>query len=214
MSQLSDKEIEDLCTPTHGEPMISPFERDQIREIEDPRDSGIQWSPPRQELIRAVSFGTCSHGYDLRLSPKSFRVFHNAYGVRLVDPKNFDSRLLVETPPQVDETGTWFVIPGNSYALAETVETIRMPRDLIAISVGKSTYARCGLLVNVTPFEAGWSGIVTLELANACPAPVKVYANEGICQSVFFRSHIWPRVTYADRAGRYMDQTGLTLAKV
>jgi dCTP deaminase len=164
--------------------------------------------------IKAISFGVCSYGYDLTLSPDRFKVFHNAYGITLVDPKNFDERLLLDMRPTVDETGTWFVVPGNSYALAQTVEYIRMPRDLTAISVGKSTYARCGLITNVTPFEAGWDGSVTLELANACPAPIKVYANEGICQTVFFRGSIWPRVSYADRAGKYQGQTGLTLARV
>jgi len=206
---LSDIQIEELCTPTHGLPMLEPFSGEQIREIEDPRDPAI-W----RELIKAISFGVGSYGYDLRLSPKSFRVFHNAFGRVLVDPKNFDERLLIETPPTIDDTGTWFVIPGNSYALAETVEYVRMPRDLTAVSVGKSTYARCGIITNVTPFEAGWDGVVTLELANACPAPVKVYANEGICQTVFFRGAIWPRVSYADRAGKYQSQTGLTLARV
>lgn len=201
---LSDMQIEELCTPVRGQPMISPFHRDQIRKVE----------LEGHGIVRAVSFGTCSYGYDLSLSARSFRVFHNAFGVKLVDPKNFDERTLIEQEPTVDETGTWFVIPGNSYALAETVEYVRMPRDLIAVSVGKSTYARVGIIANVTPFEAGWDGIVTLELANACPAPVKVYANEGICQTIFFRGAIWPRVSYADRAGKYQGQTGLTLAKV
>jgi dCTP deaminase len=206
---LSDIQIEECCTPIHGSPMIEPFEKSQIREIENPADV-----PNTHEFIKAISFGVSSYGYDLKLSPKSFRVFHNSFGVKLVDPKNFDPRLLIETPPTVDETGTWFVIPGNSYALAETVEYIRMPRDLTTISVGKSTYARCGLITNVTPFEAGWDGVVTLELANASPAPVKVYANEGICQGIFFRGAIWPRVSYADREGKYQHQTGLMLAKV
>lgn len=200
---LSDVQIEELCTPVHGEPVIAPFERDQVREIEV-----AGWS------CRAISFGTCSYGYDLRLSPKSFRVFHNAFGRVLVDPKNFDERLLIETPYTVDETGTWFVIPGNSYALAETAEYIRMPRDLTAVIVGKSTYARCGLVINVTPLEAGWAGVVTLEISNACPVSVKVYADEGICQALFFRGAVWPRVSYADRLGKYNNQTGLTLAKV
>jgi dCTP deaminase len=211
---LSDKQIEDFCTSTRGDPMISPFERDQIREIEDPRDPNVNWAPTWQEKIAAISFGCGSYGYDLRLSPKKFKVFHNAFGNVLVDPKNFDERLLVEQPPTTDHTGTWFVVPGNSYALAETIEYIRMPRSVTVISVGKSTYARCGIITNVTPFEAGWDGIVTLELANACPAPVKVYANEGICQSIFFEGAIWPRVSYADRQGKYQSQQGLTLAKV
>lgn len=210
---LSDRQIEEYCTGGKYN-MIAPFERDQIREIEDPRDNSVNWSPAWQELIKAISFGCCSYGYDLRLSPNKFKVFHNAFGNVLVDPKNFDERLLVEQPITTDHTGSWFVVPGNSYALAETVEYIKMPRNMTVISVGKSTYARCGIITNVTPFEAGWDGVVTLELANACPAPVKVYANEGICQSIFFEGAIWPRITYADRAGKYQGQTGLTLAKV
>lgn len=209
MTQLSDGEIIDLCTGLlpgrHG--MIEPFLAKQVREIEDPRD-------PVFNFIRAISGGVCSYGYDFRLSAKAFRVFHNAHGVRLVDPKNFDPDLLIEQEPHIDKTGTWFVIPGNSYALAETIEYVRMPRNLMAISVGKSTYARCGMITNVTPFEAGWDGIVTLELANACPAPIKVYANEGICQTVFFEGRKWPLTSYADRAGKYMNQQGLTLATV
>jgi dCTP deaminase len=210
---LSDKQIEDYCTGRGN--MISPFERDQIREIENPVP--VPFGKVRSEIdeiIKAISFGSSSYGYDLRLSPNKFKVFHNALGNVLVDPKNFDERLLVEQQLTVDHTGSWFVVPGNSYALAETVEYIRMPRSMTVISVGKSTYARCGIITNVTPFEAGWDGVVTLELANACPAPVKVYANEGICQSVFFEGAIWPRVTYADRAGKYQGQTGLTLARV
>lgn len=246
---LSDIQIEDLCVVKHGNPMITPFQSEQIRLIENPSQfvtlvqdgQGINrrlgpWTrrinviPKRFQafeerrkehrrigpnMIRAISFGVCSYGYDLTLSPGDFRVFHNVHSGRvLVDPKNFDERLLMKVEPNVDESGTWFTIPGNSYALAKTIEYIRMPRDLTAISVGKSTYARCGIITNVTPFEAGWAGEVTLELANACPAPVKVYANEGICQTVFFRGSVWPRVSYADRAGKYHNQVGLTLAKV
>lgn len=211
MSQLADIEIIDLCTPVHGFPMIEPFVPDQIREIEDPRG----YPDGRdKEMIRAISAGVCSYGYDFRLSPKDFKVFHNAHGNVLVDPKNFDENLLVRQTERVDETGTWFVVPGNSYALAETVEYVRMPRDLTAISVGKSTYARCGLLVNITPFEAGWGGSVTIEIANGCPAPIKVYANEGIFQTIFFRGARWPKTSYADRAGKYQGQRGITLAKV
>lgn len=208
---LSDGEIIELCTVQPGRSgMIEPFLAEQVREIEHYCE---KWSPNR-ELIRAISSGVCSYGYDLRLSPNAFKVFHNAFGRVLVDPKSFDERLLIETPPTVDETGTWFTIPGTSYALAETIEYVRMPRDLTAVSVGKSTYARCGIITNVTPFEAGWDGTVTLELANACPAPVKVYANEGICQTIFLRGIRWPLVSYADRAGKYQGQRGLTLARV
>jgi dCTP deaminase len=217
MSQLSDIEITDLCVNnTVGwKGMIDPFLTGQVRKIEDPRDRNVNWAIPIvDEGIRAISAGVCSYGYDFRLSPNSFKVFHNAHAIRLVDPKSFDENLLIEQRPTRDETGTWFVIPGNSYALCETVEYVRMPRILTAISVGKSTYARCGLITNVTPFEAGWEGIVTLELANASPAPLKVYANEGICQTVFFRGNRLPAIAYSDRQGKYQGQKGLTLAKV
>ena len=208
---LSDGEIIDLCQgPMVKFPMIDPFLPAQIREIEDPTDP----IEPAQRMIRAVSAGVCSYGYDLRLSPEDFRVFHNAHGNILVDPKNFDENLLIKQTMREDHTGSFFVIPGNSYALASTVEYIRMPRDITAVSVGKSTYARCGIITNVTPFEAAWDGNVTLELANASPAPVKVYANEGICQTLFLRGTRWPLVSYADRQGKYQGQTGLTLAKV
>lgn len=215
---LSDGEIIDLCVgPMVKFPMIEPFLAEQIREIEDPTEDlkgGWIDGEPHQ-MIRAISAGVCSYGYDLRLSPEDFRVFHNAHGNILVDPKNFDETLLIRQSPRVDSTGTWFVIPGNSYALASTVEQVRMPRDLTAISVGKSTYARVGIIANVTPFEAGWDGYVTLELANASPAPVKVYANEGICQTLFFRGGRWPLISYADRQGKYNHQgQGITLAKV
>lgn len=209
---LSDGEIIDMCVGTMVRfPMIEPFLSEQIREIEDPTYEGPEET---LRMIRAVSAGVCSYGYDLRLSPEDFRVFHNAHGNVLVDPKNFDENLLIKQTIRVDETGSFFVIPGNSYALASTVEYIRMPRDLTAVSVGKSTYARCGIITNVTPFEAAWDGNVTLELANASPAPVKVYANEGICQTLFLRGGRWPLVSYADRAGKYQGQRGLTLAKV
>lgn len=210
-SILSDGEIIDMCVGSMVRfPMIEPFLAEQIREIEDPTDP----INPIQRMIRAVSAGVCSYGYDLRLSPDDFRVFHNAHGNVLVDPKNFDESLLIKQTMRVDATGSFFVIPGNSYALASTVEYIRMPRDITAVSVGKSTYARCGIITNVTPFEAAWDGNVTLELANASPAPVKVYANEGICQTLFLRGGRWPLVSYADRAGKYQGQRGLTLAKV
>jgi dCTP deaminase len=210
---LSDGEIIDMCVGSMVRfPMIEPFLPEQIREIEDPRQ--FNESGHEAQMVRAISAGVCSYGYDLRLSPNDFRVFHNAHGNILVDPKNFDESLLIKQTIRVDATGSFFVIPGNSYALASTVEYIRMPRDLTAVSVGKSTYARCGIITNVTPFEAAWDGNVTLELANASPAPVKVYANEGICQTLFLRGGRWPLVSYADRAGKYQGQTGLTLAKV
>lgn len=211
---LSDGEIIDMCVGSMIKfGMIEPFLSEQIREIEDPRDYGLP-DTETHRMIRSISAGVCSYGYDLRLSVDDFRVFHNAHGNILVDPKNFDENLLVKQTPRVDETGTWFVVPGNSYALASTVEYIRMPRNVTAVSVGKSTYARCGIIANVTPFEASWDGNVTLELANACPAPVKVYANEGICQTLFLRGGRWPLVSYADRAGKYQGQRGLTLATV
>lgn len=212
---LSDGEIIDLCQGAMVRfPMIEPFLPEQVRELEHEWFANHTQAVKFNETIRAISGGVCSYGYDLRLSPDDFRVFHNAHGNILVDPKSFDENLLIKQTIRVDGTGSFFVIPGNSYALASTVEYIRMPRDLTAVSVGKSTYARCGIITNVTPFEAAWDGNVTLELANASPAPVKVYANEGICQTLFLRGSRWPLVSYADRAGKYQGQRGLTLAKV
>ncbi len=150
-----------------------------------------------------VSYGISSYGYDVRVGRK-FKVFTNVYG-DVVDPKNFSSRAFVDI-----EADTC-IIPPNSFVLAETVEYFEIPRDVLAICCGKSTYARCGIIVNVTPLEPEWRGRITIEISNTTPLPAKIYANEGIAQIIFLRADQVCRVSYADKKGKYQDQPGLTL---
>jgi dCTP deaminase len=164
--------------------MIEPFEDRQVRD-------GV------------VSYGLSSYGYDIRVADE-FKVFTNINST-VVDPKNFDSRSFVDLKTEI------CIIPPNSFALAKTVEYFRIPRDVLTICVGKSTYARCGLIVNVTPFEPEWEGYVTLEISNTTPLPARVYANEGIAQVLFFQSDEMCEVSYADKKGKYQKQQGLTL---
>jgi dCTP deaminase len=151
----------------------------------------------------AVSYGLSSYGYDVRVG-RRFKVFTNAR-CAVVDPKNFDPASFV------DIEGDSCLIPPNSFALAETIEHLEIPRDVIAICVGKSTYARCGIIVNVTPLEPEWRGRVTIEISNTTPLPAKIYAGEGIAQILFLRTDALCRRSYADKAGKYQDQEGLTL---
>ena len=167
--------------------MIEPFEDRQVR-------AGV------------ISYGLSSYGYDIRVADE-FKVFTNINST-VVDPKNFDARSFVDVKADV------CIIPPNSFALAKTVEYFRIPRDVLTICVGKSTYARCGLIVNVTPFEPEWEGFVTLEISNTTPLPAKVYANEGISQVLFFQSDEVCEVSYADKKGKYQKQQGLTLPRL
>ena len=169
----------------HG--MIEPFEDRQVRD-------GV------------VSYGLSSYGYDIRVADE-FKVFTNINST-VVDPKNFDARSFVDVKADV------CIIPPNSFALARTIEYFRIPRDVLTVCVGKSTYARCGLIVNVTPFEPEWEGYVTLEISNTTPLPAKVYANEGISQVLFFQGDEPCEVSYADKKGKYQKQQGLTLPKL
>ena len=169
----------------HG--MIEPFEDRQVRE-------GV------------VSYGLSSYGYDIRVADE-FKVFTNINST-VVDPKHFDARSFVDIRADV------CIIPPNSFALAKTVEYFRIPRDVLTVCVGKSTYARCGLIVNVTPFEPEWEGYVTLEISNTTPLPARVYANEGIAQVLFFQSDEVCEVSYADKKGKYQGQQGLTLPRL
>jgi dCTP deaminase len=171
--------------------MIEPFEPKMVRETEG---------------RKIVSYGTSSYGYDVRCADE-FKVFTNI-NATIVDPKTFDPRSFV------DIKGSECIIPPNSFALCETVEYLEIPRDVLVICVGKSTYARCGLIVNVTPLEPEWKGKVTIEISNTTPLPAKVYANEGIAQFVFFKADEVCEVSYADKAGKYQNQGGLTLPKV
>jgi dCTP deaminase len=167
--------------------MIEPFEDRQVR-------TGV------------VSYGLSSYGYDIRVADE-FKVFTNINST-VVDPKNFDERSFVDIKAEV------CIIPPNSFALAKTIEYFRIPRNVLTVCVGKSTYARCGLIVNVTPFEPEWEGFVTLEISNTTPLPAKVYANEGISQVLFFESDEECEVSYADKAGKYQKQQGLTLPRL
>lgn len=160
----------------------------------------------RQQRDGCISYGLSSYGYDARVADE-FRIFTNVDGA-VVDPKAFSSRSFVE------RTGPVCTIPPNSFALARTVEYFRVPRDVLVICLGKSTYARCGIIVNVTPLEPEWEGHVTLEISNTTPLPARVYANEGICQFVFLKGAEPPEISYADRQGKYMRQTGVTLPKL
>lgn len=173
----------------HG--MIEPFIEDQVRSI-DGRP--------------VISFGTSSFGYDIRVSNK-FRIFTNVYGT-IIDPKDFNPKGLVEI------NGDVCIIPPNSFALALSVEWFRIPDNVLTICVGKSTYARCGIIVNVTPFEPGWEGKAVLEISNTTPLPAKIYANEGLAQVLFFESDTPCKTSYADRKGKYQYQKDIVNAKV
>ena len=172
----------------HG--LIEPFETDQIREVDGQR---------------VISFGTSSYGYDIRCADE-FKIFTNINSA-VVDPKRFDSNSFVDLKADV------CIIPPNSFALARTVEYFRIPRDILTLCLGKSTYARCGIIVNVTPLEPEWEGHVTLEFSNTTPLPAKIYANEGVAQVLFLQSDEVCETSYADRGGKYMGQTGVTLPK-
>ena len=173
--------------------MIQPFEPGQIK-YADGR--------------RLVSYGTSSYGYDIRCS-NEFKIFTNI-NTTIVDPKNFDERSFV------DFRGEVCIIPPNSFALARTVEYFRIPRNVLTICLGKSTYARCGIIVNVTPLEPEWEGYVTLEFSNTTPLPAKIYANEGVAQVIFLESSPDDvcQTSYKDRGGKYQGQTGVTLPKI
>ncbi len=170
--------------------MIEPFEPGQVRESQGQR---------------IVSYGTSSYGYDVRCA-NEFKIFTNINST-IVDPKNFDSGSFV------DFVGDVCIIPPNSFALARTVEYFRIPRSVLTVCLGKSTYARCGIIVNVTPLEPEWEGHVTLEFSNTTPLPAKVYAGEGCAQMLFFESDEVCGTSYADRGGKYQGQTGVTLPK-
>jgi dCTP deaminase len=176
-----------------------------IREMALEREM-IEPFAERSEGGGLISYGLSSYGYDLRVS-REFQVFTNVYN-SIVDPKAFQQESFVEIKADV------CVIPPNSFALARSVEYFRIPDDVLTLCVGKSTYARCGIIVNVTPFEPGWEGTVTLEISNTTPLPARVYANEGIAQVLFFRGAEPCETTYAARSGKYQGQSGITLPKV
>ena len=169
----------------HG--MISPFSEKQVRE-------GV------------ISYGLSSYGYDLRVSDE-FKIFTNVNSA-IIDPKAFDERSFVTV------VADSVIVPPNSFALARSIEYFKIPRDVLTICVGKSTYARCGIIVNVTPFEPEWEGFVTLEISNTTPLPAKIYANEGLCQVIFFESDEQCEVSYKDKKGKYQAQGGIVLPRL
>ncbi len=178
----------------------------QIREL-----IGIEPFEENTKRPGRISYGVSSYGYDLRVG-SVFKVFTNVNS-EIVDPKRFSDRSFVTV--DTDHTGKDHVlIPPNSFALCETVETVSMPREYLAVCVGKSTYARCGIIVNVTPLEPGWEGHVTLEFSNTTPLPARIYANEGACQFLFLQGNEPCETSYADRAGKYMGQRGVTLPRL
>jgi dCTP deaminase len=161
---------------------------------------------PGQVREGVISYGVSSYGYDIRVADE-FKIFTNVYSA-IVDPKKFDSRSMV------DYKGDVCIIPPNSFALARTVEYLRIPRGVLTVCLGKSTYARCGIIVNVTPFEPEWHGYVTLEISNTTPLPAKIYANEGIAQVLFFEADEECKVSYADKKGKYQNQQTIELPKL
>jgi dCTP deaminase len=160
----------------------------------------------RQQATGMISYGLSSYGYDLRVSDE-FKIFTNVNNA-IVDPKDFREDSFVTKRTDVA------IIPPNSFALARSVEYFKIPRDILTICVGKSTYARCGIIVNVTPFEPEWEGFVTLEISNTTPLPAKIYANEGLCQILFFQSDDVCEISYKDRKGKYQNQQGIVLPKL
>ncbi len=187
MSIKSDRWIRRMVTDHN---MIEPFEQDQVRKVDGER---------------VISYGTSSYGYDVRCAA-DFKVFTNINSA-VVDPKQFDESSFV------DKRSDICIIPPNSFALARTVEYFRIPRTVLTICLGKSTYARCGIIVNVTPLEPEWEGHVTLEFSNTTPLPAKIYANEGVAQMIFFESDDVCETSYLERGGKYQGQRGVTLPK-
>src|SRR5271168_2642045 len=171
--------------------MIAPFEPSQVR---------------KQSTGKTISHGTSSYGYDVRCA-NEFKIFTNINSA-IVDPKNFDPNSFLDLNADI------CIIPPNSFVLARTIEYFKIPRNVLTICVGKSTYARCGIIVNVTPLEPEWEGFVTLEISNTTPLPARIYANEGLCQILFFQSDEVCEVSYADRKGKYQNQQGIVLPKL
>lgn len=181
------------------EQLIQPFNAQLVREVDG---------------RRIISAGASSYGYDMQLADDGFRVFSPIHG-REIDPKHFDEESLAEPPLRTADDGSqYYLMPPHSYALGVTVETFRMPRNVTAICMGKSTYARAGLIVNTTPLEAGWTGRLVIELGNLADLPLRVYVNEGIGQVLFFESNEDCDTSYEDRGGKYQGQTGLTYSRL
>ena len=184
MAIKSDKWIEKM---SQSHDMITPYEEKQVRDGK-------------------ISYGVSSYGYDIRVADE-YKIFTNVNS-SIIDPKRFDSKSFV------DYRGDVCIVPPNSFALARSIEYFKIPRNVLTICVGKSTYARCGIIVNVTPFEPEWEGYVTLEISNTTPLPAKIYSNEGLCQVLFFESDEECAVSYKDKSGKYQGQAGITLPRM
>ena len=184
MTVLSDKWIKEMARTNN---MISPFEDKQVRG-------------------NKISYGLSSFGYDARVS-NEFKIFTNVNS-EIIDPKNFKQNNFIS------KNGESCIIPPNSFVLSSTIEYFKIPNDIMVICLGKSTYARCGIIVNVTPLEPSWEGHVTLEFSNTTPLPAKIYSNEGVAQFIFLKGNEKPDITYADRKGKYMKQSGVTIPKI
>jgi len=198
---LNDTEIARLAEAG----MITPFVPDLVRQVDETRT----WERGAQEVTRSgqrrvISFGASSYGYDLRLSPKEFLVFRHVPGT-VVNPKRFNTENLEPVKLHSDEDGDFFVLPAHSYGLGVAMEHLDLPADITALFIGKSTYARCGVIANLTPGEAGWRGHLTLEFSNSSGADVRIYAGEGVVQALFLRGNPC-RVSYESRAGKYQGQ--------
>lgn len=203
---LTDRQILDLCYNQRDKPMIKPFSAGQITQI---NDETLLAAGKHHTTVKAISSGLSSVGYDITIGPriKHFRPQNKMGKQLIIDPKNFDPDLLLEHVVEHQVApNNFFVLPPHGYCLANTPEYFNMPEDVAAICLTKSTYARCGLLVNVTPLEPDWEGHLTLELANLTDLPIKVYVNEGIAQLMFFRVSERPDTTYGDRGGKYQGQ--------
>jgi len=196
MSIKSDRWIKRM---SRAQNLINPFEEQLIRSVDD---------------RRIISSGLSSYGYDCRLARDEFKVFSPVTGTE-IDPKNFDPNSLLDVPIRRAEDGSdYWLLPPHSYALGVTIERFQIPRNVTALAIGKSTYARCGLIANTTPLEANWCGRLVVELYNAANLPVRLYAEEGFIQILFFESDEECETSYSDRGGKYQDQQGLTLAKL
>lgn len=201
---MSDIRIKELCIGLN--PMISPFVEGNIRMVGNGPFPFISGSTP------VISYGTSSYGYDMRVAGE-FKIFTNLHH-GIIDPKNFDSLSFHEVNIDKGDNERFVIIPPNAFALARTVEYWRIPRNVVGIVLGKSTYARCGLIANITALEPEWKGHLTIELSNTAPLPMKVYAFEGIAQAIFFESDNECKTSYADKRGKYQGQTGIQLPKV
>jgi dCTP deaminase len=194
--------------------LIAPFEPSLVREVaDDPDPFGLNYAPTQPPRRKVISYGLSSYGYDIRLSPKDFRIFRHIPGT-VIDPKNFNPDNLAQSELMHDENGSYFVLPAHSYGLGVAVERLEVPNNISVLCIGKSTYARCGIIANLSPAESGWKGHLTLEFSNSSSADCRIYANEGVVQLLFFEGEEC-EVSYEARQGKYQNQAEVvTIARV